>query len=349
LDLNAVIWLEAYLKRLKKTLLLVSHDRDFLNYICTDTIFLHNQKLNAFKGNYDTFETLLKQQKKTQVKKSKQLEKDVKKMQTTKDSKVKQDRMKKIQKQGPVKKKEKEYSVKFFFPNPPPIGIPIIHIKDASFGYTPDNILFSKLDLNIDLKSRIAIVGPNGAGKSTLVNLILGELEATDGEIIRNRKLVTAKFNQHFVDQLEMTDTPVTHLQKYSDMKETEARGYLGKFGLSGQTHLQKIKLLSGGQKSRVVLATLSLKIPHIMFLDEPTNHLDIQSVDALAEALKAYDGGIVLISHDQRLISRVCQTLWVVKGDKRVTIYDGEFEDYKQELINSMPDELFDSDDDEK
>jgi len=172
-------------------------------------------------------------------------------------------------------------------------------------------------------------------------------LEPTNGEIYRNPHLRIAKFSQHFVDQLTMTETPVDYIsRKFKDLKPQEVRNKLGSFGLHGGTHTQAISLLSGGQKSRVCLCELSLTMPHILFLDEPTNHLDIQSVDALAEALIKWQGGVIFITHDQRLVTTVGKELWVCKGDQHVVKYEGTFEDYKQEIIEGMPDELFLSDD---
>jgi len=175
------------------------------------------------------------------------------------------------------------------------------------------------------------------------MNLILGELEPTDGEIVRNRNLRVAKFSQHFVDQLTMTDTPVEYiLKKFPEFKLQEARNKLGLFNLKGDLHNKPISLLSGGQKSRVAMAEIGLKMPHIFFLDEPTNHLDIQSVDALSQALQEFKGGIILITHDQRLVNTVANQLWVCRGNKKVEIYNGSFDKYKQDIINNMPDELF-------
>jgi len=219
----------------------------------------------------------------------------------------------------------------------------VTRVKSSSVG-------FFKVELNVGMESRVAIVGPNGIGKSTLMNLILGDLAPVAGEIIRNRKLRVSKFSQHFVDQLTMTDTPIEFVgKKFPELKPQEVRNTLGKFGLSGKTHLQPIQLLSGGQKSRVALCVLSLELPHILMLDEPTNHLDIQSVDALTEALAEFQGAVVLISHDQRLISKVCDEIWVC-GEQKVEVYDGTFEEYRQELIDKMDDELFmDSDEEHK
>jgi len=193
------------------------------------------------------------------------------------------------------------------------------------------------------MDSRIAIVGPNGAGKSTFINMVLGELEPTRGEVVRNRKLRTIKFAQHFVEELEMAENALAYIMKnHPDMDHQDVRNRLGMFGLSGKTHTNPIALLSGGQKSRVMFTNIAITSPHIMFLDEPTNHLDMQSVDALAEGLQEFPGGIVLISHDQRLLTRVCDVLWIIDGDQQVRRYEGTFEEYRQELIDKMDDSLF-------
>jgi ATP-binding cassette subfamily F protein 1 len=344
LDLDASIWLETYLRKYKKTLLLVSHDREFLTTIVTDIIDLRDKKLNYYKGNYEAFEKNLQANKKKEAKERKLKEKEIIKAQTAQREKDRK-KLKEVKKEtgGKVEKAPKDYSVCFLFRDPPKLKIPVLQIRNASFHYPGVPNIFSDLELNIDCESKIAIVGPNGAGKSTLVNMILGELEPTEGEIFRNPHLRIAKFSQHFVDQLNMTDTPVDYInRKFPEMRPQEVRNKLGSFGLHGNTHVQPITLLSGGQKSRVCLCELSLTMPHILFLDEPTNHLDIQSVDALADALIKWQGGVIFITHDQRLVSSVGKELWVVKGDTRVVRYDGTFDDYKQELIDEMPDEWF-------
>jgi len=252
LDLDAVIWLEAYLKRYKKTLLLVSHDRNFLNGVVTDIICLLDQKLIYYKGNYDSYERGEVQKKKQHEKQHKIQKKKLEDL-NEKQTKNARDQKKKIEKKGIIEKAGKEYSVKFIFKDPGPLGYPVIQIKNASFGYKPgeENYLFKDLELNLDLKSRIAIVGPNGAGKSTLMNLILGELEPTKGEILRNRNLRVAKFSQHFIDQLTMTDTPIEYIgkKKFPEMKPQDVRNKLGLYNLKGALHHKPISLLSGGQK----------------------------------------------------------------------------------------------------
>lgn len=346
LDLNAVIWLEAYLHKWKKTLLVVSHDRDFLNYFVTDIVYLHNQKLNYYRGNYDTFERTVLLAERTEDKQRKKEQKQLENIQAKQTKKGKDEKAKLVEK-GVKAKKEKAYEVEWHFQDPGVLPPPVIAIKEASFTYDKslpeDQWILKDIDHHIDMDSRIAIVGPNGAGKSTFLNMVLGELEPTRGEVVRNRKLRTIKFAQHFVEELEMSENAVSYITKnHPDMDPQLIRTMLGSFGLSGKTHTNPISLLSGGQKSRVMFTNISITAPHIMFLDEPTNHLDMQSIDALAEGLQEFPGGIVLISHDQRLLKRVCDVLWVIEGDQEVRRYEGGFEEYRQELIDQMDDSLF-------
>lgn len=320
LDLDAVIWLEAYLRKYKKTLIVCSHDREFLNAIVTDILVIDELKLHHFKGNYDAYE---------QTKLQKQREQE-----------------RRAGREG-RKLRVSRRKVSFHFSDPPELAEPVLQVKSASFVYAneKDNI-FEDLELNIAAHSKIAVVGPNGSGKSTLLNLLIGHLEPTQGEILRNRKLRVAKFSQHLIDQLNMNESAIAYIhRRYPHLREQEVRNSLGAFGLKGRAnHEKNINLLSGGQKSRVALLEIALAEPHILFMDEPTNHLDIQSVDALADALRQYTGGVVFVSHDQRLVSRVADELWVCKGklNGTVELYNGTFEDYKKELINEMPSEWF-------
>ena len=226
---------------------------------------------------------------------------------------------------------------------------PLLQLIDADFKYPGrDDFGLKDLNIGIDMGSRIAIVGPNGAGKTTLMNLLAGDLEPTHGEQRKSFKLRVGRYNQHFVDALSFDTHPVEYLlNKYptDGLKPEDMRAKLGKFGLSGAHHLQPICKLSGGQKARVVFAAIALSNAHILLLDEPTNHLDMQSIDALADALDEYEGGVVIISHDSRLLSRVCDDaeraeVWIVENGM-VEQYDGDFEDYKNELIKEIAAEL--------
>ncbi|GBG86757.1 hypothetical protein CBR_g42041 [Chara braunii] len=379
LDLRAVIWLEEYLMRWKKTLVVVSHDRDFLNSVSTDIIHLFDEKLHLYRGNFDNFEEMYEQKRREM---NKTYEKFTKQMKAAKQSgsRVTQEKVKDRAKMAAAKqsksalggggkskgvsaaeeeappeapRKWHDYTVAFHFPEPTELTPPLLQLIDVEFSY-PGRLDFSlkKVNVGVDMGTRVAIVGPNGAGKSTLLNLLAGDLEPTSGESRRSHKLRIGRYSQHFVDLLTMNETAVQYLLRlYPDQegpsKQEAVRSKLGKFGLPSYNHLTPIVKLSGGQKSRVVFTSISMKRPHILLLDEPTNHLDMQSIDALADALDGFTGGVVLVSHDSRLISRVCENeerseIWVVDNGT-VTRYDGSFEDYRTDLIKEIAAEVDD------
>lgn len=244
-----------------------------------------------------------------------------------------------------------DYDVEFKFPEPTELNPPLISLQECSFRYPGlEGFSLDNIDLGIDMGTRVAIIGPNGAGKSTLMNLLAGDLTPTEGDSRRSHALRIGRYSQHFVDVLAMDETPVSYLQrKYKrqdggSYKDHDIRAILGKFGLPGHNHLQPIVKLSGGQKARVVFASISLSNPHILLMDEPTNHLDMQSIDALADALTAFEGGVVLITHDAHICSKVLDDetseIWVV-DDGVVTKFNGDFEDYRDELVKEIAAEL--------
>lgn len=360
LDLNAVIWLEDYLSKWKNTLLVVSHDQDFLSGVVTDIIHLEDQKLWYYKGDYEDFKTMHaqkllkqaadyeKQQKmlksmKESGKSKKQAEEAARSRAKREAAKVKNDKKDKGKDNSEQSPKDlvtrpREYTVSFKFTNPPELAPPILSVSNVSFQYNPKApYLFKDISFGIDQTSRIAIVGPNGAGKSTLLNLCIGTLQPTSGEIERNRFLNIGKYSQHFLDVLPMDKSPVDFLtSQFGDLGYQPARALLGRFGLEGHAHTIPCRDLSGGQKARVVFASLALEAPHIMVLDEPTNNLDIESIDALADALNIYTGGVVLVSHDSRLIRSVNCTLWVC--DKQtVKPFDGDIDDYRDTFLKEL------------
>jgi len=222
----------------------------------------------------------------------------------------------------------------FTFPQPFPIRGTLISLKGVCFGYTEEQTLFKDLNFDIDMETRVALVGANGQGKTTFINLLSGALRPTEGYSIINPRLRSAKFSQHHIDQMDLNLTPLEYLATlYPNKTENEYRSFLGRYGISGDIVFQTNRTLSGGQKSRVIFAALSLSQPHIMLLDEPTNHLDIDTVDVLSKALNEFTGGVILISHDERLLTAVCNELWEVR-DGRVSVYQGDFNDYKSKII---------------
>ncbi|XP_074343650.1 ABC transporter F family member 4 [Apium graveolens] len=373
LDLRAVLWLEEYLCRWKKTLVVVSHDRDFLNTVCNEIIHLHDLKLHLYRGNFDDFESGYEQRRKEANKKFENHEKQVKAAKRT-GSRVAQEKVKnrakltaakeasknkskgKVDEDEPLPdapKKWRDYTVEFHFPEPTELTPPLMQLIEVSFSYpNREDFRLSNVDVGIDMGTRVAIVGPNGAGKSTLLNLLAGDLVPSEGEMRRSQKLRVGRYSQHFVDLLTMEETPVQYLLRlHPDQeglsKQEAVRAKLGKFGLSSHNHLSPIAKLSGGQKARVVFTSISMSKPHILLLDEPTNHLDMQSIDALADALDEFTGGVVLVSHDSRLISRVCgdeekSEIWVVENGT-VEKFPGTFDEYKEELQQEIRAEVDD------
>mmetsp|Transcript_25422 Transcript_25422/g.79210 ORF Transcript_25422/g.79210 Transcript_25422/m.79210 type:complete len:279 (-) Transcript_25422:123-959(-) len=235
------------------------------------------------------------------------------------------------------------------FPAAPELPPPCISVIDAAFGYTEDRILYHDLNFGVDCDSRVAIVGPNGAGKSTFLKLLDGSLQPTEGAVRRHAKLSLARFTQHHIEMMDPEQDSVVHMRRLgpggikndgtSEVTVEEARKYLGRFGLQGDLALQPVKNLSGGQKSRLAFAELAWSAPHILLLDEPTNHLDLETIEGLAMALNKFEGGVVLVSHDDRLVSMVADELWVVMpGPSKdrpgaVTVFEGSFEEYKTML----------------
>jgi len=232
--------------------------------------------------------------------------------------------------------KPKEYQVKFRFPSPPPLNPPVLGAHEVTFAYENREPLFEKLNFGIDMHSRIAIVGPNGVGKSTFLKLLMSIVEPTRGEIRRNHRLRIGRFDQHAGEQFDLEITAVEHLRKSFNMPEQDTRKSLGSVGLPGRAHLIKMKDLSGGQKARVALSDLIARAPDVLILDEPTNNLDIESIDALADAINNFKGGVIIVSHDERLIRETDCQLWVIES-KQINEIDGNFDDYRKELLDSL------------
>ncbi|XP_063147397.1 ATP-binding cassette sub-family F member 1 [Candoia aspera] len=354
LDLNAVIWLNNYLQTWKKTLLIVSHDQGFLDDVCTDIIHLDMQKLFYYRGNYMTFKKMYQQKQKELLKQyekqekklkdlkaggksTKQAEKQTKEALTRKQQKCRKKNQDEESSEAPeLLKRPKEYTVKFTFPDPPPLAPPILGLHGVDFSYEGQKPLFKNLDFGIDMESRICIVGPNGVGKSTLLLLLTGKLTPTRGEMRKNHRLKVGFFNQQYADQLNMQETATEYLQRNFNLPYQDARKCLGRFGLESHAHTIQICKLSGGQKARVVFAELACREPDVLILDEPTNNLDIESIDALGDAINDYKGAVIIVSHDARLITETNCHLWVVE-DQTVNQIDGDFEDYKREVLEAL------------
>ncbi|CAF1332302.1 unnamed protein product [Adineta steineri] len=344
LDLKAIIWLENYLQTWKSTILVVSHDRTFLNTVATDILHLNAQKVDSYRGNYDTFvsarsERLKNQQREYEAQKEYrdhiQVFIDRFRYNANRAAQV-QSKLKLLEKLPILRPVDKELEVHFKFPDPEPLHGTILQLDEVAFAYSKNSpLLLNNINLSANLSSRICIMGENGSGKTTLLKLLVEELEPLKGQRHGHRNLALGYFTQHFVDQLPMNVNCVEVLQARFPGKPIEQyRTELGRFGITGDTALQSVMSLSGGQKCRVAFSLMCMKNPHILILDEPTNHLDMETIEALADAIKKFQGGVVLVSHDELLIKRVCTEAWLCRNGS-VTALEYGFEQYKK-LIES-------------
>lgn len=342
LDVPSITFLSQYLQGYPSTVLVVSHDRAFLNEIATDIIHQHSERLDYYRGaNFDSFyatreerKKLAKKEYENQMAYRAHLQSFIDKFRynAAKSSEA-QSRIKKLEKLPVLEAPEAEYNVKFQFPDVEKLSPPIIQMTDVTFGYSKDNVLLRNVDLDVQLDSRIGIVGPNGAGKTTVLKLLVGKLQALSGLCSQNSRLRIGFFAQHHVDALDLTVSAVSFMAKtYPGRTDEEYRRQLGAFGITGTTGLQKMAQLSGGQKSRVAFACLALTQPHILVLDEPSNHLDIEAMDALATALQEFQGGVLMVSHDVTMLQMVCTSLWVCDGGT-VEKFDGDVKAYKKRI----------------
>lgn len=343
LDLEATLWLQSYLASWQGTLVVISHDREILNEVANRIVHLDSSaKLVAYGGNYDTFERTRREKMELAAKtQSKELEQRRKiqsfidrfRAKATKAAQA-QSRIKMLEKMGPVTSVVEEHSVTFDFPSPEPLAPPILTIEDATVGYGTQVIL-SNLSFRIDMDDRIALLGANGNGKSTLAKVLAGRLDLMTGRTQRSSKLKIGYFSQDQADELNMGATAFDHMAKaLPNLPQAKVRAHLGRFGFEKARADQKIDSLSGGEKARLLFALMSRDAPHLLILDEPTNHLDIDSREALVSALNAYEGAVILISHDPRLVELVADSLWLVDAGK-VQSFDGDLADYRRFLLD--------------
>lgn len=341
LDLEASMWLKDYLKHYPNTLIIISHDRDFLND-CVDTIFhLNHQTITRYKGNYDQFIEAYEQQKAFAEAFNAKVEAKRQHLQSfidrfkAKASKAAQaqSRVKALAKLRPINVLNDDPSFDLSFPDVEPLSPPLIHFDKVKLAYD-DHVVLKNLGGNIGPEDRIALLGANGNGKSTFAKFLAGQMEPADGVCTRHSKVRIAFFQQHQMDSLVMTDTPVRHvLDAMPNWNETQARTYLGRFGFSRDKADIVAKNLSGGEKARLVFALMCTKKPHVIILDEPTNHLDMEMRESLMMAINEFQGAVILIAHDWHLLNHTVDRLWLV-ANNTVKPYPGSLDDYKKEVL---------------
>ncbi|KAK3758024.1 hypothetical protein RRG08_006605 [Elysia crispata] len=348
LDLNACVWLEEELKTYPRILVVISHSQDFLNGVCTNIIHFHEKKMKYYGGNFDSYIQTRFELEENQMKRYKWEQDQIAHMKNyiarfghgsaklARQAQSKEKTLKKMVDSGLTQKVSSDKTVSLYFPSCGKIPPPVIMVQHVSFRYAEDKKwIYKNLDFGVDLDTRVALVGPNGAGKSTLLKLITGELIPSDGLIRRHSHLRIGRYHQHLADQLDLDLSALEYMMKcYPEIKDREEmRKIVGRFGLTGAQQTCPIRNLSDGQRCRVTFAWLAWQCPHLLLLDEPTNHLDIETIDALAEAINDFEGGMILVSHDFRLISQVTEEIWVCEKET-ITKWEGDIFSYKQQLI---------------
>lgn len=341
LDFEAGIWLENHLQKYRGTLLLISHDRNILNSLCDYIIHFDNQTLVTYSGNYDNFEKTRALQREVLSRQAKKQEMHRKHLQSFVDrfrykatkAKQAQSRLKMLEKMEMLSPVKDDVSTHFEFPEPEKLSPPFISIENGVVGYG-DKPVLKKLSFRIVDNDRIALLGANGNGKSTLAKLLSGRLPLMSGEIRKTPKLKVGYFAQYQTEELPEEQTAAEYMSSLMpEANETKVRSHLARFGLGQEKALTVIGSLSGGEKARLLFAAITTEAPALLILDEPTNHLDIDARDALVEAVNAYGGSVILITHDIRLIELIADDLWLVKNGL-CRPYDGDLDDYKKLLL---------------
>lgn len=351
LDLEACVWLEQELKEYKRILVLISHSQDFLNGVCTNIVHLTMKRLKYYTGNYESFVRTRMELLENQMKQYNWEQDQISHMKNyiarfghgsaklARQAQSKEKTLAKMVAQGLTEKVTDDKILNFYFPSCGTVPPPVIMVQNVSFRYNDTTPwIYKNLEFGIDLDTRLALVGPNGAGKSTLLKLLYGDLVPTSGMIRKNSHLRIARYHQHLHELLDLDLSPLEYMMKaFPAVKEKEEmRKIIGRYGLTGRQQVCPIRQLSDGQRCRVVFAWLAWQVPHLLLLDEPTNHLDMETIDALADAINDFDGGMVLVSHDFRLINQVAEEIWVCEKET-VTKWNGGILDYKDHLKNNI------------
>ena len=341
LDLDAVIWLQRWLKRFTGTLVLISHDRDFLDDVIGQILHIEHQAAKLYSGNYSAFERQRAEHLAQQDAQYQKQQKEVAHLTSfvdrfrAKASKAKQaqSRLKRLQKLPDLAPAHVDSQFTFSFEQPETLPYPLLALTESQCGYNDDAIILQNIGMTLVPGSRIGLLGRNGAGKSTLIKSLAGDLALLAGERYCAQELKVGYFSQHQLEQLHMPSSAIEHITRAKpDITELQARSFLGRFGFSGDQALDKVGTMSGGEKARLVLALIVLEKPQLLLLDEPTNHLDLEMRQALVLALQDFDGAIILIAHDRYLLESCVDEFYLV-ANGRVIDFDGDIDDYQQWL----------------
>ena len=341
LDLEASLWLESHLKAYPGTFLLVSHDRGLLNRAVNRIIHLEARKLTPYSGNYDRFEKTRREKLALQAAQQAKQQAQRRHIQSFVDrfrykaSKARQaqSRLKALERMEPIASVAEERTIAFNFPEPSRLSPPILTVENGAVGYGGDKPVLSRLNLRLDMDDRVALLGANGNGKSTLARLLAGRLKLSEGRTTRSGKLKIGYFSQDQAEELDLEASPLALMQRLMPLEtETKLRSQLGRFGFGVDRAEVAVGKLSGGEKARLLFSLMSRDAPHVLILDEPTNHLDVDARQALVQALGAFEGAVVLVSHDPHLVELIADRLWLV-ADGGLEPFEGDLEDYRKRL----------------
>ncbi|GGO99195.1 ABC-F family ATP-binding cassette domain-containing protein [Stakelama pacifica] len=343
LDLEAVIWLEDFLKSYRGTIIVVSHERDFLNNVVDHIVHLERGKLTLYPGGYDAFERqraeriaqLEAARANQEAQRAKLQDYVARNSARASTAKQAQSRAKALAKMQPIAAMADDPSLSFGFPDPTELRPPLITLDMAVVGYDEKPIL-KRLNLRLDPDDRIALLGRNGNGKTTLARLLAAQLSPMEGEMTASGKMKVGYFTQYQVEELDHDDTPLDHMtRQMPDQKPAAVRAQLGRFGFNADKATTKVGKLSGGERARLALALITRDAPHLLILDEPTNHLDVDSREALIQALNAYSGAVLLVSHDRHMLEMTADRL-VLVDDGTAKEFDGSIDDYIAFILSS-------------
>jgi ATP-binding cassette subfamily F protein 3 len=341
LDLDAVFWLQAWLRSYEGTLLVISHDRSFLDAVTDHTLHIADGQVTLYTGNFSSFERQRTEKLSQQSALHSAQQAQIAHLQSFVDrfrasatkARQAQARVKMIERIAQVAAVRAESPFNFSFPEPPKLPSPLVRLNQARAAYG-DTTILSGLRLGLEPGDRIGLLGRNGAGKSTLVKLLAGTLAPAEGDMLRAPDLRIGYFDQHQVDTLDHQATPMVLMQRIDPkIGEQASRNWLGRFNFQGNRVYEVVAPFSGGEKARLALALLVYQQPNLLLLDEPTNHLDLDMREALEMALQSYKGAMVLVSHDRHLVSATCDTLWLV-AERKCQVFDGDLDDYARWLL---------------